>query len=285
MRGLAQFIMKGRLTGVLFVVAASLVPLFVWFGNAGLALWTLRRGPAEGGVVLGGAIIGYLLVEMVATGQVAGALLMALVLWLPVFGAALVLRGTISLPLTVMTITGFSMLVLVLFQLLVGGGSGWAQVLGVDLSEMSDAQLEEVAGIGRYVAVGIALSVWINTVLGLLLGRYWQAVLYNPGGFSAEFLGLNLGKGMAIGATVCLLGGMLFGSWPLAQFGIVLGAGYVVQAFAVVHAFSRARGWGWFAPAIGYVSLPLSWPAFMIVGLVDSIRDFRKRLVLPEDNG
>ncbi|MCP1675024.1 hypothetical protein J2T57_002162 [Natronocella acetinitrilica] len=284
MRGLAQFIMKGRLYGILFVVAASLIPLFMWFGNAALALWTLRRGPADGALIAAGALVGYLLVELVATGQVAGALLMVLVLWMPVLGAAMVLRGTISLPLTVLCVSGFSVMVMALFHLIAGGdGAIWASALGIDVSELSEAQREELSAIGRYVPLGVGLSVWINTIFGLFLGRYWQAVLYNPGGFREEFYRFSLGNTVAIGVAVTLLGGMLFGSWALAQFGILLGAAYVLQAFAVVHAFSRARGWGWAVPAAGYVTLPLSWPAFMIIGLLDSWQNFRKRLPAPEE--
>ena len=279
MRGLAQFIMKGRLHGILFVVAASLVPLFMWFGNAALALWTLRRGPAEGVIIGLGALAGYLLVELIATGQAAGVLMMALVLWLPVFGAAVILRGTISLPITLLAIAGFSTLVLGFWALVTGDeGVGWASLVGVDIAELSDAQREELAAIGRYVPLIVALSVWLNTIIGVLLGRYWQALLYNPGGFRAEFHSLRLGNGLALATALCLSAGVLLGIWPLVQLGLVLGAGYVLQAFAVVHAFSYVRGWGWLVPAAGYLTLPLSWPAFMVVGLVDSWQDFRQRL-------
>ncbi len=286
MRGLAQFIMKGRLYGILFVVATSLVPLFVWFGNAALALWTLRRGPADGFIIIGGALAGYLLVEVVATGNVAGALLMALVLWLPVLGAALVLRGTVSLPLTVLVVTGFSVLVLGFWYLLVGSGEmAWAALLGVDVGELSEEQLAELASLGRYLPIGVGLSVWVNTMIGLMLGRYWQALLYNPGGFQAEFHQFRLGNGLALATVVCLMGGLLFGSWGMGQLGILLGAGYVLQGLAVLHAFTLARSWGWPVPAIGYITLPFSWPAFLLVGLVDSWRDLRKSLPKPDTDG
>ena len=60
---------------------------------------------------------------------------------------------------------------------------------GVIAEAASQALIE---GLSRWMTGAFAASLYVQFLLALLLGRWWQAVLYNPGGFGAEFRGLRL---------------------------------------------------------------------------------------------
>src|SRR5690625_6353500 len=60
-------------------------------------------------------------------------------------------------------------------------------------------------------------------VLGLMLGRWWQALLYNPGGFKQEFNGLRLNTPQAL---VCVLAGL---------YSFLQGQGYMWLAVLLQH--------------------------------------------------
>lgn len=45
----------------------------------------------------------------------------------------------------------------------------------------------------------MAALLQIVSLLCLMLGRYWQSVLYNPGGFGLEFRALRLSPPLAFG--------------------------------------------------------------------------------------
>jgi len=283
--GLAQFVMKSRVSGMLFMLLATLVPLFVWFANAALALWTLRSGPRNGLIVGGGALAGYVAFEVLLTGNLLGASLLAVGLWAPVFLAALVLRSTVSLQQAINVITMAAVVVLgITLALFDAGDLAWTAVFGIDTSQLSgDAQTE----LGRFFAmlpVGLALSVWINSVIGLLLARHWQALLYNPGGFRREFHQFRVGTVMTVVAALVWAASFVAGPPAVSYLSMVLGAGLVLQAFALVHAYSYAKGWGWFVPAIAYILLPLAWPLFIALGILDSVMNYRKSLPAPDES-
>lgn len=281
MQGIARFVMRNRFTGAAFLLTCSFLPLFVWFGNAALALWTLRRGAVEGATVAGLALVGYVLFGWLAGGQFgAGSLAFVLVLWAPVFVVALVLRTTVSLQLAVALSTALAVAAYGVLTVAVPNDAWiWVNLIGLDMSPLSDVQQQRLAGVGYYLPLVLGLSVWLNTVVGLLLGRYWQAALYNPGGFAEEFLGFRTGLAIAVMAGASWLGAVVTGIGELRQLSILLGAGLILQGFAIVHVMARARNWGWFVPALMYVTLPFLWPLVMVLGAVDSVRDFRRRLL------
>jgi len=283
MQGLAQFIMKSRVSGMLFMLLATLVPLFVWFANAALALWTLRRGPREGLIVGGGALAGYVAFEVLLTGNLLGASLLAVGLWAPVFFAAMVLRRTVSLQQSVNTITLAGVVVLgTTLAAFDATDLAWTAVFGIETGELTGEVQRELARFFAMLPVGLALSVWINSVLGLLLARHWQALLYNPGGFRREFHQFRVGTVMAVVATVVWLVSFVVASPAVSYLSMVLGTGLVLQSLALVHAYSYAKRWGWFVPTLAYILLPLVWPLFIAIGVLDSIMNYRKSLPTSE---
>ena len=250
MKALAQFAMGGRLRALALAVAASGSLLFCWIGAAIIALTTLRLGPRDGTWLLMWAALPALVMVQIA-GEVT-----PLALLLGTYLLALVLRLSVSLALAVLAsavvgvLTGIGLLAFAdaLLQQLVGvfadflasvqqaaqNTEGNAAVLA--LQPPAAAQLAGVLGAGNAVLA----------VLCLCLARYWQAALYNPGGFGAEFRTLRLPRSAAVALGMVALAlawsGVMLRSWAA-----ILLVPLTVHGFAVLHARAKlaGRGRGW----------------------------------------
>jgi hypothetical protein len=119
----------------------------------------------------------------------------------------------------------------------------------------------------------------VTAVLSLLLARYWQALLYNPGGFREEFHRLRL----PVGATL-VLGGLAIFLWLQASWisgwAMVWAVPLMFAGFALVHAWVAAtrRGNGSLV-AFYAMWLFLDPVKGLLLGLVmaDALLDFRRR--------
>jgi len=114
-------------------------------------------------------------------------------------------------------------------------------------------------------------------LLCLLLGRWWQAVLYNPGGFREEFHSLRLTRWFAGLVLALVVGSMVTPPGIVSDLASVMGAVFLLQTLAVMHAIAAMRGWhvGWLIGA--YLILPLMLRPAALLGLADSFVDFRAR--------
>ncbi len=279
MRSLAEFIMRRRLQAALLVAVTALLPILIWLGNAALALVTMRLGPRDGAAVLVGAVVFYGAVELLLGGQALAVAVMVLLVWLPMFGAALVLRISVSLPLAVLTITGFSLLALVFWHVAVPDPNAfWESMLAPMLEGMpAEDQASMVAFFSTTLVAYMAIGLWGNTVIGLLLGRYFQALLYNPGGFREEFHGLRLDRRLAALALGLLLAASFVGQGAFLQFGLLLATPFLLQALAVSHALVYRRGWSKLWLLVVYAALPFVYVPVALIGILDSFVDFRRR--------
>jgi len=84
-------------------------------------------------------------------------------------------------------------------------------------------------------------SIMFGTILSLFLGRWWQAVFYNPGGFAEEFQSLNLGKVSALTAVVIALLAMLTSNMMVVSMVTVIFVLYSLQALSLLHAVVKIR--------------------------------------------
>ena len=128
---------------------------------------------------------------------------------------ALVLRSTVNLSLAVLAgaVGGVTGLALVAF-----GGEFLDQMVsffGEFLATWSSSCPggDQAVVLARPTAVQIAGMMGagnaVAAVLCLLLARYWQAALYNPGGFGEEFQALRYPAGIAMGLALARL------PWPV----------------------------------------------------------------------
>ncbi|MWV15414.1 hypothetical protein F3I16_05075 [Pseudomonas sp. L-22-4S-12] len=279
MRALAEFIMRGRMQATLVVVGSAALPLLFWLSAAASCLVLLRRG-------LGDAI-----------GILAWAMLPALVWWY--FGeprTLLVLLGSLGLALMlragqswVRVLLGSLALGLV-FSVVLGAVfrepiAGLAAELNKLMPQMLDGvyqqlPVDERARLESLIApvlTGLmAALLQIVSLLCLMLGRYWQAALYNPGGFGREFRVLRLPPVLAFGLLAAMLLGPNLGV-ELAMLTPLCSVPLAFAGLALLHGLGLSRFW-----LVGlYVSLllfmQLVYPLLVAMAIVDSLIDFRGR--------
>ena len=284
MRAIAEFIMRGRMQATLVVAGCAPLPLLYWLGAAAGCLVLLRRGLKD------------------ALGVLALGLLPALIWWLYSDDprALLVLLGSSSLALVLRASESWNRVLLVsiamgvVFAVVLGTVFApqiemlaqalikvMPSLLGDVYQKLSVDEQAHFASLIAPVLTGlIAALLQIVSVLSLIVGRYWQALLYNPGGFGREFrairfpllpamlllafmlLGPNIGPQMAMLTPLC--------SVPLVFAGLALIHGLVAQK-------RLARFW-----LVGlYVTLllfmQLIYPLLVVLAIVDSLIDFRGR--------
>ncbi|HEX8590120.1 hypothetical protein [Pseudomonas sp.] len=292
MRAMAEFIMRGRMQATLVVVGCAALPLFFWLSAAAGCLVLLRRGTSD------------------ALGVLAWALLPALVWWyfgeprtlmvlLGSWGLAAVLRASESWVRVLLVSVAAGLLYAVIlgavFREPIEAMAGELQkllphVFGDVYQQMS---VEERARLGALITPVlnglIAALLQIVSVVCLILGRYWQALLYNPGGFGREFRSLKLPRAPMLVLLVCMLVGPNFGP-QLAMLTPLCSVPLMFAGLALIHGLVSAKRLTRFWLVGLYVTLllfmQLIYPLLVVFAIVDSLIDFRGRLASKDpDNG
>ncbi|HTR01181.1 MAG TPA: hypothetical protein VMH83_14370 [Candidatus Acidoferrum sp.] len=117
----------------------------------------------------------------------------------------------------------------------------------------------------------------------MVLSRYWQALLYNPGGFRQEFHQLRLDWRLMV-LMAALIAAGIYGISPLADWVFMLFMVPVVQGMAVVHYVVAHRNMGKAWLVLAYLLLLIAAPAFALLGLIDALANIRKRLDVTKEN-
>ena len=281
MRGLAEFIMRGRWQALGVAVLGSGSLLFGWVSAAAIALVTLRRGTAAGGWLVLWALLPAVVITAM-TGDTGSVMLLA-----GAFGLAVVLRETVNLSLAVMAsvplaiLSGMALIVLngpFLEELITTFNQALAQ-LEQDLQQEGSQQLAFNALSIPQVAALLATGNAVIAVLSLMLGRYWQALLYNPGGFGSEFRSLKMPQGAVLAmASAALVLWWLGPEWRVWSAVAVLPL--TVVGFALIHAYAaRTRkrlGWLTLMYLLWIVLDPMKW-LWVACVVIDAFADFRSR--------
>ena len=301
MKGLAAYVMRGRpqaaLVTVGFAVLSMILLPLVCLSGAAVALVTMRKGPREGLIVLAPWIAVWgAMVAMSGEGghpMVAGFVLGGA--WLLGF----ILRTTINLPLTLTVGAGITALGVALFYALVSDPAlWWRQTL-----EAFFAQLQEQAGAARpeeldlvlerfsTIMTGIvATTLYATTVASLILARWWQAALYNPGGFQREFHAFRLGRGAAAALLVVVLVALLTGgtaAYLATDVSMVLLTLYGFSGLALVHQTVARKnlsvGWLVALYVLTFIASAQMVVLLALLGLSDTWLEYRR--FLPQAKG
>jgi hypothetical protein len=294
-QGLAGFVMRGRLQAALiasaFALLSLIMPLLGLISSATVGLVTLRKGANEGLITAAFAVVLSGLVSFVALGSPIPAMGFALAMWLPVWLLGLVLRQSRSLDLAIQLAVLLGVLIVLGIHLQTADPAKyWTQLLepmraslvaGGALDAATSKQL--VAEVSRWMTGAFAAAFYFQVLLALLIARWLQALLYNPGGFGPEFRVFRvrslvgyLGLGLLIPALL-----LRNAVWPVEAL-LLLAPLFFLQGVAVVHGlvhgYSLGRGW-----LVGfYVLLVLVMPHAEILvaglGFVDVWADVRARV-------
>ncbi|POA31127.1 MULTISPECIES: hypothetical protein [unclassified Pseudomonas] len=289
MRAIAEFIMRGRMQATLVVAGCAALPLLYWLGAAAGSLVLLRRGLKD------------------ALGVLALGILPALIWWLYSDDprALMVLLGSSGLALVLRASESWNRVLLVsiamglVFSVVLGAAyrpqiemlsQELVKILPLALGDLyQQLSVEERARLAALIApvlTGlIAALLQIVSVLSLIVGRYWQALLYNPGGFGREFRAIRIPLGPAMLLLACMLLGPNFGP-QLAMLTPLCSVPLVFAGLALIHGLVAEKRLARFWLVGLYVTLllfmQLIYPLLVVLAIVDSLIDFRGRLT-PKD--
>ena len=277
-----------------------LLPLIGILSAASVGLVTLRNGAKSGVIVSLLATLTCGLFMAVSFGNPLPAIGFLLLQWAPAVLLGLFLRGSRSLDLTIQLALAYGLLVILGQYLALGDPAEFWQTqlqplveqlvnAGVLDQASRDLVLAELAGwMGGVLAAGL----YLQLVCSMLVARWWQALLYNPGGFREEFHRFRLHKVLGvvgIAAIAVLL--MPSQSVPeiLRHLAILLSAVLFMAGLAVAHGVLGKIGSGGIWLGVMYFLLILLLPQVAMVlatlGLMDIWIDFRARLERPRSTG
>lgn len=269
MKILAHYVMKGQTQAIslstLFAMLSLIIAPLSYISGAIVALVTLRNGGQAGLVVWGLSALFMAIMAWMTMGNIVIAGLYALAVWIPLWLVAMQLRKTISLPLSLSLVTLISALVVLAIHVMLGDPvTQWAGMLNTMFSDMfaeaatPEMGAEEMIAMASQVITGILGAAFVmGMMFSLSLARWWQSLLYNPGGFGVEFRALKLDKTSTVIATLILV-------W--AVFGAGLGSLASDLAFVVVSAFS-VPGIALFHDVLERTKASIAW-AFVLYGLL-----------------
>ena len=251
---LARFILKGQSQAALVAASMAILGLMVppaaWISSAVIVLMTLVHGPKSGLITTAFSSLGVAIFSTLifATPQVA--VIFVLLAWLPVWLIAMILRQTVSMAYSLQVLAAISLLAIVLIYILFPNfGELWREPLDqmiMELVRQSDefslAELKQTEDwLIEFLPGLFVSSIMFGSMIGLFLGRWWQAVFYNPGGFAKEFQSLNLGKIAALVAITIILIAMLANSVFAIALATVVLVLYGMQALSILHATINIR--------------------------------------------
>jgi hypothetical protein len=280
MMGLARFAMKSQLNAGVLAAGFAALPLLYAISAALVALVTLRRGPTDGTKVLIWSLIGGL-VSWQWTGMVLPLLVLPVTALL-----AMVMRSVQnwSVLLTVAALMGVVLALIaqtlfndrfeaVITQVQLG-------VAGADSTQPMWQMLESVKPNAAFLVMTVEL---IEALLCLLLARYWQSGLYNPGGFREELHGLRVSGRLLVALVV--LAGLAYAVKPAAVLLLLLPL--LFAGVALVHGVIAKTNMGgqWLiAFYVGGLLLnQFILPLLVLAAVVDGVLDIRARIAKAPD--
>lgn len=304
MLALANYIMRGRMQAVLvvssMVILALLIPPLGILSAAAVALVTLRAGPYQGAIValaatLASGVLGWFALGSPVFGPTA-----LVSLWLPVWVLATVMRRTVSLALSLLAAVLIAGLLITVAYLSLGDAQEyWLNVLRTALSQalaeselkLNQDELNRFLSLLARVLTGVLVAAaMLNALLALIIGRWWQALLYNPGGFGEEFRALRLPKIFALAsiALLALAASGASGAELALNIVPVLLIVWLLAGLGLAHGLVAARGLsaGWLVVmyVLSLFLLPqLLMPLLVAVAMLDTWLNFRARVARVEN--
>lgn len=288
MAGLSQAALVVAVTAIL----ALILPPMAWLSGAGIALTVLHLGPARGMQLIGFSGLAVMLLGWLVINTPMLAFGMILLLWLPVWLTSVVLYRTVSLALALQLVSAMALLFVLILH--------WAYPdlhltlrqeftdmiqSAIDQQPTADAKQALVVALDRVLPLLpglLAMGMMMGVVLSLLLGRWWQAALYNPGGLAEEFNQLRLGKIPAVIGGLLLIAALLSKSTLIIMLMMVSVFLYVIQGLAMIHGVLALKQINKMWLAGLYFSIFIM-PQLVIlpvavVGLTDAWVDYRQRV-------
>lgn len=271
--------MRGRAQACLVALLGVLVPLI---GPAAVGLVTLRKGSVEGALVALWASLPFVVSYFAGQSSPFVAVMSILALANTLI-VANVLRGTASWSLALVSD------VCVAVGLVVVAGVVFRTDLGVMMTDLTELfvsvseQLEKdyVMPDTSSVLAWVAWMTAFSALLGVVVARWWQALLFNPGGFQQEFQGIRLESKVGLGCLLLvILGFTLLSEF---QFWLQLASiPLIVCGLSLLHYTAKVKKAGGYWLVLMYLGLflgPVMSGLLVALGAIDSVLNLRARLV------
>jgi hypothetical protein len=275
MKALAGFAMSGRRQAILAATLLGILPLLNFLSAPIVALVFLRHGKSEALIVLAWAVL------PAAGWAVAGDMIPLLTL----LGSTLlagVLRSFGSWEFALLTAIGVG----IAAQLALVLQPGFVELMQQQIAlVMANPELQGQVNVlpedqmQQLLKMFYGMMLMLLAVTVLMLARYWQAALYNPGGFRQEFHQLRLSwKTTAILCSVFVL--TTLGPVQLQPFSILFVLPLLIAGVALVHGIAGLKKWPVAVMAIFYVAMmsPVMTQILVLAAIADSWVDFRSRV-------
>lgn len=292
MLAIANYAMKGPMQAVIAAVIFSALSVFLApfgiFVGAIIALVTLRISVTEGFKTLVWSVVANITLTLIISGSYFPAVISILEFMLPVWLMAVVLRQTNSLANALQFAMILVGLGVVIFYLTVPSPAEWWLALFnayvAPLLETSQVSYDKeiIPKLAEMVTMLMAVFMIILWFSILVVARWWQSELYNPGQFKTDFYELALPKSTAYMAIVLAILGLVNGTQSGLVYdlsGIII-AGLMFQGLAIAHQTVSVRQLS-SAWLVGLYILLFLFPQAMLIlatiGLVDTWVDFRNR--------
>ena len=280
MRAIAEFAMKSHGKAVAVILGAAILPLAFWLSAAVVGLVILRKGLSEGhSTLLLGAV------PALAFHSYTGAPVVIAV-YIVVMMMAMVLRASVSwrMTLIVSSILGF-LVSWVLVQVIPEPSfremhQQLAQVLSESMGANAPAA-EDPRWLWPLVQGAPGFVVMLVSFGCLAVARWWQASLYNPGGFQQEFHSIRLPLAFTLPLLLVVFLGYQWNESLMTWVPVLL-VPLVIGGLSVVHALVKLKGWSWPWLAVVYFLLVahslVVGPLLILLAVLDGFFDLRQRV-------
>lgn len=296
---LAAYIMRGRMQAIMiaagFALLSIITPPVSIVSSATVALVTLRRGAVEGWYILICACLASALLGFFLIGSYQFPLIYGLTLWTPIWLISIILREGRHLFLAIEIVIFIASLAVIGAYLYEPNlAQFWETQLDPLLKpaliqsspDITVAMIEHSLSVFyHFIMTGLLAQIYVIGLLaGLFLARWWQAGLYNSGGFKKEYLAL---QGQPVLAVATL--GMMTVAWLFSglvaeicwNVSILLFVLYAFLGTIVLHCvFSTLKQKKIMLPFL-YVTLALIPQALIpaaIIGLIDTWLNLRNKI-------
>tara|TARA_B110000858_G_scaffold128327_1_gene145956 strand:+ start:1462 stop:2289 length:828 start_codon:yes stop_codon:yes gene_type:complete len=274
MRGLAEFVMKGRKQAIMAVLLLGLIPLVNFLSPVVIGLVILRKGLQEAAQVLVWAIL------PIGGWALAGDPV-PLIMLLGITGLAGLLRASESWEFTLLAAIAVGLCV----EIYLRSQPAVLDLIFLQMQDYFDAkgiQGEQLDSLRNVMTSFMGAVYMFLAIVLLMLSRWMQATLFNPGGFQKEFHGLRVEQRVAL---------LLVSAMMLANFEILIPQNWMLylvlplmfSGLALVHAVVAAKKLSslWLAVLYALIVLPIIANMVVLLALLDSWYDFRTRLQKP----
>ncbi len=208
--------------------------------------------------------------------------------WTATLIVASVLLNTVSLRMAVLSVVPVTVIIgLIASVFKVELVHFWQYLVSDTLSVLSAAELENLGDKNLVVIRDVMPAMLAESAIswalfivtcGLFIGRYWQAQLFNVGGFQKEFHSLRLGREAVIVFVVAFGLAQLFAGSFFTLITSAMMFVFFIQGLSVLHCLTKQRGLSksWLTGMYAILWLPPTMFVLSVLGIADNLFRIRE---------